>query len=337
MPRTPFALKKIVAIIFVTLTLCTTAGCKAQATPASAAASSASMPPIVDTAARVYAVVDGKTSLLYVRPAHGEKPHRLSTRKNGWESGGVFSRSGLYIAYATADAPDSHSEVWISKADGSDAHRVSASDEDALTPAFGSGDSALLYVRSGFYGHYSPIAGSRRHKLDVMKVPLRPDGSASGAPVRLTQQEFYEVNSLSLSNDGTRFLLSTSSYPIGCLLEEFEIAQPLRTAAIFQPHVAGALKTLPDDSGAIFGEAAYTKDSLDIVFTAASEGKSGNYDYNVYRISSVTGGDLIALTHDTGLIDEMHVDRDGMIVIRRGKRFTLLDPVTRAQKEEDTF
>ena len=308
-----------------------TAGCQGQSPSPSTSDTAATTWPIVDTVSRVYAVVDGKTSLLYVRPARSEKPHRLSNRKNGRESGGVFSRSGLFIAYATADAPDSHSEVWISKADGSDAHRVSAADEDALTPAFGAGDSSLLYVTSGFYGHYSPIASSKRHKLDVMKVPLGPDGSASGAPVRLTQQEFYEVNSLSLSNDGTRFLLSTSSYPIGSLLEEFEIAMPLRTAGIFQPHVAGAPKTPSGDSQAIYGEAAYTKDGLAIVFTAASEVPGGSYDYNVYRMSSVTGDDVIALTHDTGLIDEMHVDRDGMIVIRRGSRFTLIDSFPRAR------
>jgi hypothetical protein len=324
-------LKKLLATTFLTFILCATAGCKGQSPSPSTSDTTAATRPIVDTAARVYAVVDGKTSLLYVRPAHSEKPHRLSNRKNGWESGGVFSRSGLLIAYATADARDSRSEVWISKADGSDAHRVSAADEDALTPAFGAGDSLLLYVTSGFYGHYSPIAGSRRHQLDVMKVPLGPNGSASGAPVRLTQQEFYEVNSLSLSNDGTRFLLSTSSYPIGSLLEEFEIAKPLRTAGMFQPHVVGAPKAPSGEAEAIYGEAAYTKDSLDIVFTAASEVNGGNFDYNVYRMNSVTGDGVIALTHATGMIDEMRVDRDGLIVIRRGSRFTLVDPFPRAR------
>lgn len=323
--------------IFLALTLCATAACKAQSTPASTAAGVSSIVQIVDPSPRVFAVVDGKTSLLYVRAAGGEKPHRLSNRKSGWESGGVLSRSGQLIAYATADAPDSHSEVWISRVDGSNAHRVSAADEDALTPAFGAGDSSLLYLSSGFNGHYSPIAGPRRHKLDVMQVQLGAAGVASGAPVRLTQQEFYEVNSLSVSNDGTRFLLSTSAYPIGSLLEEFEIATSLRTAAIFQPHVADAPKTPSGDRQAIYWMAAYTKDSLDIVFAAASEVNGGNFDYNVYRMSSVTGDQIIALTHDTGPIDEMRVDRDGLILIRRGKRFTLLDPFTGVQKAEDAF
>lgn len=330
-------MKTTIGTFSVTLCLCLAVGCKGQSPSAAVSDTAVSNKLIVDTAARVYAVVEDKTSLVYVRPANGDKPHRLTTRKNGWESGAVLSRNGHLIAYATADAPYSHSEVWISKADGSDPHRVSGEEEDALTPAFGAGDSTLLYVKSGFYGHYSPIAGSRRHKLDVMKVSLRADGSASSAPIQMTQQEFYEVNSLSLSNDGTQFLLSTSAYPIGDLLEEFEIAKPLRNKGIFQPHVSGAPRALSDQPEAIYGEAAYTNDSLDIVFTAASEGKSGNFDYNVYRISAVTGGDLVALTHDTGLIDDMHLDRDGMIVIRRGKHFTLLDPYTRAQKQEKYF
>jgi hypothetical protein len=55
---------------------------------------------------------------------------------------------------------------------------------------------------------------------------------------------------------------------------------------------------------------------MSVVFTAATEGSTGNFDYNVYRMSDVTGGELVQLTHRTGMIDGLVVQNDGRIVIR---------------------
>ena len=145
----------------------------------------ASQTPVVDTIARVYAVVEGKSSLLYVRPANGKEPHRLTNRKGGWESGGVFSRNGALIAYATADEPYSHSEVWISKADGTGAHRVSAAEEDALTPLFGAGDSSLLYIKAkelleaGAIGKLNMVTArwDRNSAMGAWSYTVPPDAS----------------------------------------------------------------------------------------------------------------------------------------------------------------
>lgn len=279
-----------------------------------------------DTTTHIFALIADKTSLIYIRPPGGSA-HRLTARTSGWEGAGVLSRDGSLVAYSSADAPLTRSEIWIARPDGSNAKRVSGADEDAIMPAFGADNHTLFYVRSGAFGHASPIAASRRHKFDVMKVTLDGTGSAVGAPVQLTNQELYDVSSLSISPDGRQFLLCLSRYPIGSVIEEYDVDQPLRIKATFQPHVAGETS-----SGAIFGGAAYVHDGMDIVFTAASGGFE--FDYNVYQISAVTGSHLLALTHGQGAINAMTVDRDGTIFFVRDGHSFALDPNTRALRED---
>jgi hypothetical protein len=267
-----------------------------------------------------YAVTEGDSSLIYVKTPGAKAAHRLTTRRTGWESGPAVSKGGNVIAYALADNSEGKSEVWVSRIDGSHAHRVSAPDEDGLMPAFGPDERTLLYVKSRFSGSYSPIARPRKHEFDIVKITVNSDGPVPGSsPIELTQQHFFDLRSISVSPDGERFLVSTSGYPIGALLEEFDIAKPLQMKRIFQPHVSGE-----PAGGAEFGFAAYTHDGLNIVFTAATDSKGGNFDYNLYQMSDVTGGDIVTLARHSGSIDSLEVTSDGGIVISsEGKRYEL--------------
>jgi hypothetical protein len=285
--------------------------------------------PVKKEVTQVYAVVDGASSLIYVKPAGEIAAHRLSSRARGWETNPTLSRGGNLVAYSLADGAEAKSEVWVSRIDGSHAHRVSAPEEDALMPAFGADERTLLYVKSRFSGHYSPIARPRRHEFDVVRVIVDPDAPVAGAvPVELTQQHFFDLRSLSVSPDGERLLVSTSGYPIGSLIEEFDVAKPLQIKRIFQPHVPSEPAT-----GASFGQAAYVHNGMDIVFTAATEGKGGTFDYNVYQMSDVTGGELVILTQHSGMIDDLVVGDGGTIFISdAGKRYSL-DPKTHALQQ----
>lgn len=279
---------------------------------------------------RLAARVEGNSSFLYVEEPGNAGTHRLTKRASGWETDGVLSPDGNAIAYAVAEGPEAKSEVWVSRFDGSHAHLVSAPNQDAMLPAFLPDGKALLYVISRFNGHYSPIARPRRHKFDVFKVAIDADGPVAGTtPTDLTQQEFFDLLSLSVSPDGQSFLVSTTGYPIGSLLEEFDIAKPLQIKRIFQPHVSGE-----PSMGAQFGQAAYSPDGMDILFTAATEGSDGNYNYNVYKMSGVTGGELAQLSHRSGMIDQMSVDKDGAVMLSAAGHDYTLDPHTGELKEE---
>ena len=190
--------------------------------------------------------------------------------------------------------------------DGSNPHPVTREDEDALHPVFSPDDKAIFYARSSWTGHHSPIAAPRRHDWNVYKKEL--DSESSSAPQQLTNDSFYELNSLDVVADDvrpgkTKILLSTSAYPIGALFEEIIPGAP-EGKKIFQPRVPNA----PTTVGPSFGEARFTDGGMTIVFLAASEPPGGgNYDYNVYSMSDVTGSDLKQITHVSGMTTELHM------------------------------
>ena len=251
---------------------------------------------------QAFAQTKGRASFVYI--LEGGKARRLTHGENVWESSPVLSRDGRLVAYSCGSTQEGRSDVLVAHIDGSSVHRVSTADQDALMPAFDADGRSVFYVISRSFGHSSPIAASRRHDFDVMKVAIDPDQTIAGTvPVELTQSYFRDVQSLSVSPDGEQFLLSTTGYPIGGLLLEFWVEHPLRQHRVFQPHVPGESSTGPS-----FGQAMYVGDGMKIVFAAASEpATGGNYDYNVYQISEVTGSDLISLTHHKGMIDSLSV------------------------------
>jgi hypothetical protein len=318
-------IRKIASFALLCAFACCT-GCQNQAPQSST--SGDSIPPAANTKyPQLYAEVRGDSSLVYVKSSGEGSPHRLTNRTRGWETHPVLAADGDTVAYALADGPEAKSEVWASRLDGSHAHRVSGADEDAIIPAFGTDNRTLFYIKSRFLGHHSNISRPGRHEFDVVKAIVDPDGPVSGsAPLELTQQHYYDLLSLSVAPDDKHFLVSAFEYPVGWMIEEFEVENPLRIRKMFQPHVPSEPKL-----GATFGQAAYIHDGMDIVFTAATQLQGDTYDYNVYQMSDVTGGELVQLTHRSGMIDEMTSNRDGTIVFSAsGKRYTLgLAPVTR--------
>src|SRR5260370_2436774 len=133
-------------------------------------------------------------------------------------------------------------------------------------PSFAPDTKTLLYVKSRFNGHYSPIARPRRHKFDVVKVLVDADGPvAAASPIELTHQNFFDMHSLNVSSDGEHFLVSTSGYPIGSLIEELQIANPLEIHKIFQPHVPSEPSTAAQLSNAVFRHNA-----IHLIFTVTT-------------------------------------------------------------------
>jgi hypothetical protein len=59
---------------------------------------------------------------------------------------------------------------------------------------------------------------------------------------------------------------------------------------------------------------------MNIVFEAASEpAKGGNFDYNLYEMSGVTGGNLIQLTHHQGLIEDLSIENGKVWMLDQGQ------------------
>jgi len=127
-----------------------------------------------------------------------------------------------------------------------------------------------------------------------------------------------------MNNGGTKLLISTSGYPIGALIEEFNLTASGRDK-IFQPHVPGEPSVGPS-----FGEARFTSNGMEILFLAATNTSGGNYDYNVFSMSDVTGAEIKQLTHLTGMTSRLNVLPDDKAFFFNGDNAYTIDIRTQA-------
>lgn len=273
----------------------------------------------------LFSQTSGNSSFLYRKNPSDGTSGRLTSTPNGIESEASFSHNGKLVVYSFANSSDSKSAVWVVGIDGSNPHALTGKDEDALHPVFSPDDSKVFYAASNFTGHYSPVVRPGRHDWDVFSIPVQPNATtASIAPTQITHASFYDLQSLDIASDelnhgGTRLLISTSGYPIGALLEEFNQGASGREK-IFQPHVPGESSVGPS-----YGEARFIREGMDILFLAATDTSGGNYDYNVYSMSNVTGGEIKQLTHLKGMTKELKILPNGKATFVNGGKSYVLD------------
>ena len=274
----------------------------------------------------------GISSFLYRKSPSLRTNERLTAASSGIESEASFSHNGKLVVYSFASSPDSKSAVWVVGADGRNPHPITGVEEDALHPVFSPDDSRVFYAVSSFTGNHSPIVRPARHDWDVFSVPVQSGAVPVGAvPTRVTHTSFYYLQSLDVATDevnqgGTKVLISTSGYPIGALLEQFT-GGALGKDKIFQPHVPGESSVGPS-----FGEARFIHNGWDVLFLAATDTLGGNYDYNVYSMSDVTGSDIKQLTHLKGMTTELRVLPDGRVTFVNGGVTHVLDVSTQMMK-----
>jgi hypothetical protein len=258
----------------------------------------------------LFSRASGGSSFLYRKNPSTGTSVRLTAAMSGIESEASFSHDGKLVVYTFANAPDSKASVWAVGADGRDPHPVTGKDEDALHPVFSPDDSKVFYAASNFTGNHSPIVRPARHDWDVFSIAIQSGAIPVGVtPTQITHASFYDLGSLDVAADGVnpggiKILISTTAYPIGALLEEFPLGDPGRNK-IFQPHVQGESKV-----GPAFGDARFIHDGMDILFLAATD-TSGVFDYNVYSMSDVTGGEIKQLTHLKGMTTALRVLPNG--------------------------
>jgi hypothetical protein len=280
----------------------------------------------------LYSKSSGDSSFLYRKDPASGASLRLTAASSGIESEAHFSHDGKLVAYAFANAADSKSAVWVVGVDGSNPHVITGADQDALHPVFSPDDSKVFYAASSFTGRNSPVVRPARHDWDVFSIPLQSNAATVGlARTQITHQSFYDMQSLDATSDtinqgGTRLLISTTGYPIGALIEEFTTGAPGRDM-IFQPHVPGEPSV-----GPFYGEARFMNDGMDVLFLAATDTSGGNYAYNVYSMSNVTGGEIKQLTHLNGMTKELRVLPGGQATFVNGAVMYLLDVKTQTAK-----
>jgi hypothetical protein len=275
-------------------------------------------------AAALYSQAQGNSSFLYRKDLATGANIRLTSAPRGMESEASFSHSGKLVVYSFATAPDSQSTVWVVSQDGRNPHPLTDAHQDSLHPIFAPDDSKVFYAVSRITGNYSPIVRPARHDWDVYTIPVQPNAAGlSVLPTAITHASFYDLRSIDVVDDAvkpgtTKLLISTTGYPIGGLFEEFTLGEPGRNK-IFQPHVPGEASIGPS-----YGEARFIQNGEDILFLAATSTAGTDYDYNVYSMSDVTGGEIKQLTHLKGMTTGLKVLPGGKAMfVNRGLAQTL--------------
>lgn len=280
----------------------------------------------------LFSQTSGNSSFLYRKDPSSGTSVRLTSALNGIESEASFSHNGKLVVYSFAKSPSSKSAVWIVGTDGSNPHAITPEGQDAHHPVFSPDDSKVFYAASSFTGHYSPIVRPARHDWDVFSIPVESNApTASIGPTQITHASFYDLQSLDIAADaldpgGVKLLISTTGYPIGALLEEFNLGHAGRNK-IFQPHVPGEPSLGPS-----YGDAWFIHDGMDILFLAATNTSGGNYDYNVYSMSDITGGDVRQLTHLKGMTTVLKVLPNGKATFVNGGVTYVLDISSRTAR-----
>lgn len=286
--------------------------------------------PVGDMA--LFSRTSGPSSFLYLKNLSSGTSIRLTSSVSGIESEASFSHDGKLVVYTFASSPDSKASVWVVTTDGRNPHPITGKDEDALHPIFSPDDSKVFYAASKFTGNHSPIVRPARHDWDVFSIAVQSGAIPVGAaPTQITHESYYDLGSFDFSADGVnpdgiKLLISIYAYPIGSLIEEFPIGDPSRNK-IFQPHVPGE-----SFMGPSYGGARFIHNGMDVLFLAASNTSGGNYDYNVYSMSDVTGKDIKQLTHLKGMTTELRVLPNGNATFVNGDVPYVLDLGTQTVK-----
>jgi len=267
----------------------------------------------------VFAHGENGGCFLYMGDLNTRAAKRLTKAQSGCENNPSFSSDGNLVVYSYASRDDRKSSLFIINADGSHSRQITPNGSDDVYPVFSRDGRLVYFVRSGYFGHSSPIAASRQHDFDLFSVDL-----TSGSVAQLTQQSLYDLQSLALSPDGKDLMISTTRYPIGALIEIYVIAKPQSARKVFQPHVLDEPK-LAAEPASEFGDACYMPDGMGMLVLAASNKAGGNYDYNVYLVSTVTGSIDGKLTNLTGMSTGVQSSPDGKTAIlgNQGKLYLL--------------
>ncbi len=94
---------------------------------------------------------------------------------------------------------------------------------------------------------------------------------------QLTNDDFYMVSRASISPDG-KTLLFVSSESHGDVIAICSLEQPPMPRLVLKPRVQNRL------GEAVISDAMFLPDGKNILFSAATDGAGGSYDYDIYRM-----------------------------------------------------
>lgn len=231
---------------------------------------------------------------------------RVTTASSGCEANPAFSPDGKLIAYSYSKAGERKSQILVVNADGTGQRQITkpSGEGDDVYPVFAPSGDKIIFVRSGFFGNFDGINADRRHKFNAYSADL------AGNLTQLTSENFYDVSQPAITPDGTHFVFKVFDYA-----EKGDAFVEYSTDGMSKSPVA----TWHPDAGKTqlghsYGDFLFLPDGKSAILTSASEGKSGSYDYDLYRLN-LSDQTVQALTTDNGYVTGTAVSPNGKFVI----------------------
>ena len=215
---------------------------------------------------------NGKASL-YVADVNGSNVQRLTSAKNESYIEAVYSHDGskiLFLAYRENDGRP-FSDICIMDANGTNLQRLTSSKQYINEAIFSPDGKTIYYLQSNFFGHYSPITGSRPHEFDIYSINLN-----STSPRRITNLHEYEMFGLSVTSDGRHLLFGSG--PLDPERRPFAFHQLL----IDNPNKIVSFNPSGQFGSDTFSELQLSSDDRTAAFVAVAPNKRGGYKYELY-------------------------------------------------------
>lgn len=221
---------------------------------------------------------NGRASL-YVADVNGGNVRRLTSAKRESHIKAVYSHDGskiLFLAYREKRGKP-FSNICVMDANGSNLQRLTSGKQHITEAIFAPDGNTIYYLQSNFFGHYSPITGSRPHDFDIYSV--NSDGTNSK---KLTHLGSYRMYGLSVTPNGRWLafaydIFQETDHPFHFL--------DLKTEKLtsFRPHgqfyskelITSDFQLSPDSSAAAFVAVAPTPNRL-------APNEVGGFKYELY-------------------------------------------------------
>lgn len=149
------------------------------------------------------------TSAIYRATIDGKNAKQLTFPKDRIHIKPKYSPNNkniLFISYPNY-CMKPQSILWIMNTDGTEAKQLTSGTDDITDAIFSADGNTIYYLKSGWYGHSSPIATMRPHKFDIYSVNI--DGTDTK---RITNTEEYDVSDLYTSKDGKKIYFRQDQY-----------------------------------------------------------------------------------------------------------------------------
>jgi len=181
---------------------------------------------------------------IYIADINGNNIKRLTYPNNASHTDPEFSPDGtkiLFLSYPQ-DVKSCIGYINIMNKDGSDIKQITSKDENITEAIFFPDGKKIYFLKSGYFGSYSPIAQDRPHKFDIFSINI--DGSDEK---RITNLEAYNIRSLSITSNGKSILFKRLEYKSKYSVFRISLEEPEKLINVlpegeqFEPQIS------PDD------------------------------------------------------------------------------------------